>query len=288
MDKIKRAERMVAITQILMAKPNVLIPLTVLADRFGTAKSTISEDLFAVREGLAFTKQGRLETVPGAAGGVRYIPEISAEEAYRFLKELAGRLSNKERILAGGFLYMTDLLFDPAILHSLGLIFAGAFRDKKPDVVVTIETKGIPLALVTAGALGVPMVIIRHGNKVTEGSSVSINYFSGSARRIQNMTLSRRALDPGQKILIIDDFMKAGGTTRGMINLMGEFGANVIGIAVLIEAASRNTSKLVDRYLSLLQFNDLELHEENIKGISVEYPTNIVEVAERAKDLKFS
>ena len=288
MDKLKRAERMVAITQILMAKPNVLIPLTVLAERFGTAKSTISEDIFAVKEGLSFTKQGRLETVPGAAGGVRYIPEISAEEAHRFLVELASRLSNKERILTGGFLYMTDLLFDPAILHSLGTIFAAAFRDKKPDVVVTIETKGIPLALVTAGALGVPMVIIRHGNKVTEGSSVSINYFSGSARRIQTMTISRRALGPGQKILIIDDFMKAGGTARGMINLMGEFGANVIGIAVLIEATSRNTSKLVDRYLALLQFNDLEIQEEFIKGTSIEYPTDLVKVAELTKDLKFS
>lgn len=288
MDKLKRAERMVAITQILMAKPNVLIPLTVLADRFGTAKSTISEDLFAVREGLSFAKQGRLETISGAAGGVRYIPEISPEEAYKFLVEFARRLSNKDRILTGGFLYMTDLLFDPTILRSLGLIFAGAFRDKKPDVVVTIETKGIPLALVTAGALGIPMVIIRHGNKVTEGSSVSINYFSGSARRIQTMTLSRRALDPGQKILIIDDFMKAGGTARGMINLMGEFGANVIGIAVLIEATSRNTSKLVDRYLSLLQFNDLEIQEEFIKGTSIEYPADLVKVAECAKDLKFS
>ena len=279
---------MVAITQILMAKPNVLIPLTVLADRFGTAKSTISEDLFAVREGLSFTKQGRLETIHGASGGVRYIPEISAEEAYRFLVELASRLSNKERILTGGFLYMTDLLFDQAILRSLGLIFAAAFRDKKPDVVVTIETKGIPLALVTAGALGIPMVIIRHGNKVTEGSSVSINYFSGSARRIQTMTISRRALGPGQKILIIDDFMKAGGTARGMINLMGEFGANVIGIAVLIEATSRNTSKLVDRYLSLLQFNDLEIQEEFTKGTSIEYPADLVKVTERTKDLKFS
>ncbi len=279
---------MVAIIQILMAKPNVLIPLTILVERFSVAKSTISEDLFAVREAISFTKLGRLETVPGSAGGVRYIPEISAEEANRFLEELAGRLSNKERILAGGFLYMTDLLFDPAILRTLGLIFAGAFRDKKPDVVVTIETKGIPLALVTAGALGIPMVIIRHGNKVTEGSSVSINYFSGSARRIQTMTLSRRAVNPGQKILIIDDFMKAGGTTRGMINLMGEFGANVVGIAVLIEAASRKTSKLVDRYLSLLQFNDMELQEEIIEETSIKYPADLVKVAERAKNLKFS
>lgn len=257
-DKMKRAERMVAVMQVLMSKPNVLIPLTVLAERFGAAKSTISEDLLAVKESRQLSTKGRLETVSGAAGGVRYIPEISQEEADHFLEELSERLSSKDRVLAGGFLYMTDLLYDPAVLRPLGLIFAGAFREKKPDVVVTIETKGIPLALITAEALGVPMVIIRHGNKVTEGSAVSINYVSGSSKRIQSMSLARRALEPGRRVLIIDDFMKAGGTALGMINLMKEFEADVVGIGVLMETLTENEPKLVDKYLSLLQIHQMD------------------------------
>lgn len=256
--KMKRAERLVAITQFLMAKPNVLIPLTVLADRFGAAKSTISEDLLAVKETFQLSRQGYIETVPGAAGGVRFIPEINKEEAGQFLTELAGKLSVRERILAGGYLYMTDLLFDPEVLRPLGLIFAGIFRARKPDVVVTIETKGIPLALVTAEAIGVPMVIIRHGNKVTEGSSVNINFVSGSSQRIQTMSLSRRALEPGKRVLILDDFMKAGGTAQGMITLMGEFGANVVGVGMLVESALGNSPKLVNEYQALLQLIELE------------------------------
>lgn len=255
---MKRAERMVAVMKVLMSKPNTLIPLTVLAERFGAAKSTISEDLLAVKESMRLTGQGRLETVSGAAGGVRYIPEISQEEAEHFLLELAGRLSSQDRVLAGGFLYMTDLLYDPSILRPLGLIFAGAFREKKPEVVVTIETKGIPLALVTAEALGVPMVIIRHGNMVTEGSAVSINYVSGSSKRIQSMSLGRRALEPGKRVLMIDDFMKAGGTALGMMNLMKEFEANVVGLGVLVETLNESESKLVDHYLSLLQLRELD------------------------------
>lgn len=258
MDKMKRAERMVAVMKVLMSKPNMLIPLTILAERFGAAKSTISEDLLAVKESMRLTGQGRLETVSGAAGGVRYIPEIPQEEAEHFLLELAGRLSSQDRVLAGGFLYMTDLLYDPSILRPLGLIFAGAFREKKPDVVVTIETKGIPLALVTAEALGVPMVIIRHGNMVTEGSAVSINYVSGSSKRIQSMSLGRRALEPGKRVLMIDDFMKAGGTALGMMNLMKEFEANVVGLGILVETLNESESKLVDNYLSLLQLRELD------------------------------
>ena len=260
MEKMKRAERMVAITQLLMLKPNVLTPLTLFAERFGTAKSTISEDLMAVKGSLILSGQGHLETISGAAGGIRYIPEIAKEEATEFLRELSERLSDKERILAGGFLYMTDLLFDPSVLRPLGLIFAGAFRDKKPDVVVTIETKGIPLALVTAEALGLPMVVIRSGNKVTEGSSVSINYVSGSSRRIQTMSLSRRALEPQKRVLIIDDFMKLGGTALGMKNLMAEFEADVVGMGILVEARMTAEPKLVGEYLSLLQLNELDLY----------------------------
>ncbi|MDQ7092783.1 pur operon repressor [Desulfosporosinus sp. PR] len=259
MEKMKRAERMVAITQMLMSNPNVLTPLTLFAERFGTAKSTISEDLMAVKGSLLLSGQGRLETISGAAGGVRYIPEISQEEATRFLSKLAERLSEKGRILAGGFLYMTDLLYDPSILRPLGLIFASAFRKEEPEVVVTIETKGIPLALVTAEALGLPMVVIRTGNKVTEGSSVSINYVSGSSRRIQTMSLSRRALDSKRRVLVIDDFMKAGGTALGIKNLMAEFEADVVGTGVLVEAQLTLEPKLVEGYLSLLQLRELDL-----------------------------
>ncbi|MDI6812104.1 MAG: pur operon repressor [Desulfitobacteriaceae bacterium] len=256
---MKRAERLVAITQILMAKPNVLIPLTVLSERFGAAKSTISEDLVVVKEGFQLSRQGYIETMPGALGGVRYIPDLDGAEVGQFLSELAARLSVKERILAGGYLYMTDLLFDPAVLRPLGLIFAKIFRPQKLDAVVTIETKGIPLALVTAEALGVPMIIIRHGNKVTEGTSVNINFVSGSSQRIQTMSLSRRALEPGRRVLILDDFMKAGGTAIGMIQLMKEFEAHVVGVGMLVESALGHFPKLVEEYQALLKLTELDV-----------------------------
>ena len=46
----------------------------------------------------------------------------------------------------------------------------------------------------------------------------------------------KEALAEGSNVLIVDDFMKAGGTINGMINLLEEFKANVAGIAVLVEA----------------------------------------------------
>ena len=57
--------------------------------------------------------------------------------------------------------------------------------DEKLDAVVTIATKGISLANAVANVLNLPVVVIRKDNKVTEGSTVSINYVSGSSRKLK-------------------------------------------------------------------------------------------------------
>jgi len=131
------------------------------------------------------------------------------------------------------------------------------FATQAPDHVMTVETKGIPLAFMTAKALNLPLVIARQGSKVTEGSAVSINYVTGSAKRIQTMSLSRRALPAGARVLIIDDFMKAGGTARGMIDLATEVGALVVGVGVLI-ATAQPEQKLVDEYTPLLVLHGID------------------------------
>lgn len=260
---MKKTDRMVALTEALVSHPNELFSLGFFAERFCTAKSTISEDLMEIKENLKATGRGELKTIPGAAGGVKFLPSISKDEATAFLGQLAETLSTPSRILPGGFLYMADVLYDPKILNPLGLIFATFFRGKNPEVVVTIETKGIPLALATAEALGISTVVVRHGNKVTEGSSVSINYISGSSKKIQTMSLAKRALEPGKKVLIIDDFIKAGGTVKGIISLMQEFEAEVVGLGILMEDMLWKAPRLVNNYLALLQFGDPQ-SEKNI------------------------
>ncbi len=117
-----------------------------------------------------------------------------------------------------------------------------------------METKGIPVALSTARALGVPAVIIRRESRVTEGGpAVSINYLSGSTRRIQTMSLPRRALSSGARVVLVDDFMRAGGTARGgMMDLMAEFGATVLATGGVLVALKEPQTKLVPDFFSLL------------------------------------
>ena len=65
------------------------------------------------------------------------------------------------------------------------------------------------------------------------------------------MALARRAVHPGQRALIIDDFMKGGGTLQGMVDMMREFQAEVAGVGVMI-ATRAPEQKLVEGARSLL------------------------------------
>ncbi len=89
-------------------------------------------------------------------------------------------------------------------MNKIGRLYASLFANRKIDVVMTVATKGIPIAYAVAQYLDVPVVIVRRDSKVTEGSTVSINYVSGSSKRIQTMLLAKRSLAVGSNVLIID------------------------------------------------------------------------------------
>ncbi|MCZ8535364.1 purine operon repressor, PurR [Paenisporosarcina quisquiliarum] len=257
--KWKRSERLVDMTQYLMEHPHKLIPLTFFASLYQSAKSSISEDLTIVKETFEERGRGLLVTVPGAAGGVKFIPTMTEEDIVEIAQELMEQLSKVDRLLPGGYLYMTDLLGNPSLMNKIGKVFASAFANAKIDAIMTVATKGIPIAHAIARHLNVPVVIVRRDSKVTEGPTVSINYVSGSARRIQTMVLSKRSMEKGQRVLITDDFMKVGGTINGMKSLLEEFNCELAGIAVLVEAEHQG-EQLVNDHLSLVK-----LHEVNEK-----------------------
>ena len=261
--KFRRSERLIDMTNYLLDHPRQLVPLTFFADRYASAKSSISEDLAIVKETFEQRGIGTLQTVPGAAGGVKFFVKVSQEKAEPFVNELCQLIANPERLLPGGYLYLTDILGDPQIVQKAGRIIASAYANTKIDVVMTVATKGIPLAYAVASQLNVPVVIVRRDSKVTEGPTVSINYVSGSAKRIQTMVLSKKSMRQDSRVLIVDDFMKAGGTVMGMISMLEEFNSQLAGIAVLVED-EKIQERLVDEYLSLVQLADVDLKEKRI------------------------
>ena len=252
--KFRRSERLVDMTHFLMNHPRELISLTYFSKQYNSAKSSISEDLVIIKDTFESQGIGTLQTLPGAAGGVKYIPKVKKEQAESFVGHLCQLIADPERLLPGGYLFMTDLLGDSQILNEVGKHLAAAVSNREIDVIMTVATKGIPIAQAVAHHLNVPFVVVRRDSIVTEGSTVSINYVSGSSKRLQMMSLSKRSLKEGAQVLIVDDFMKAGGTINGMVNLLAEFNASVAGIAVLVESEHQE-ERLVDDYISLSEID---------------------------------
>lgn len=265
---MKRSERLVSLTNYFLENPKVHTSLPYFTDIYDAAKSSISEDMDIIDRGLRREGLGYLQSVAGASGGVRYIPGYAQSKKIKFIDELCHTLEDPNRILPGGYLYMSDILGDPKLVKRIGRILADSFVQKDIDVVVTVATKGIPLAYAVAAYLDVPVVIVRRDPKITEGSSVSINYVSGSSRKVQTMVLPKRSLQDGANVCIVDDFMKAGGTITGMTSLLSEFDANVQAIGVLAEADDEEDERVVEQYTSLVKIKNVDMKRKQIQVVS--------------------
>lgn len=263
MSKLKRNERIGAIVKILCDSPNKVFTLNYFTTLFDSAKSTISEDLVIVKKIMEELSLGKVVTLAGAAGGAKYVPMMGREEKHALIERICEDIKKPDRVMPGKYLYMADILYNPTYTKGIGDIFAEKFSDEhmKVDYVLTIETKGIPIAMMTARGLNVPLVIARHENKVTEGSKISINYISGTTGTLQTMYISKKAIKKDSNVLIVDDFMKAGGSAKGMTQLVQEMDAHVAGICVLFDTTSPSI-KLVDKYTSLIKYEGIDANDD--------------------------
>lgn len=241
-----RVRRLIALTRMVTRPPGAMPSLSGMADALHVAKSTLSEDLALVREVLLEAGLGEIHTQVGVGGGVRFVERLDVDRVRDALEVFVRALDEPDRVTGPGFLYMTDLLFRPELVEPLGALLAERLGDRGAGLVATVETKGIPLALAVSRALSIPVVLIRRDNRLSEGSSLSINYLSGSSHRIQSMSLARRAPVRGARVLFVDDFLKAGGTARAASDLLREFEAEVVGVGVLVATASPAAKLVAD------------------------------------------
>ncbi len=257
---MKKNKRVGMLMDELLQNPCRLYESKHFCEKYGIAKSSLSEDIKLINEILHDNGSGCIESIQGAGGGIRYIPGISAEKIRSLQNELIEVLSDTTRMLGGKYLYTSDIMFNGQFVNGIARIFAQKFHSLGADYVVTVETKGIGIAAQTAYMLGLPLVVIRREAKYSEGSTVSINYFSGTNEHIQKMSIAKRAVEPGRKAIIIDDFMRGGGSLKGIQDILGEFDVETVGIGVALESRLPEKKKVKD-YTSVLIIDDID--EEN-------------------------
>lgn len=125
---------------------------------------------------------------------------------------------------------VTPLLENGEGLRSAVDALAGAFTNI--DVVAGIESRGFIFGAPVAYALGVGMVPVRKPGKLpraTASADYALEY------GVNTLQLHRDAVTPAQRVLIVDDVLATGGTAAATVALIEELGAEVAGVAVLIE-----------------------------------------------------
>lgn len=183
--KMKRSHRLVDMTHYLLNHPYTTIPLPFFGKAYNAAKSSISEDIGIIADQFKQAGIGKVETLAGASGGVVFRPRLAEDQSRKYMEQLALRLSDNQRILPGGYFYFSDILGNPEDLRKIGTIIASAYFNQEIDVIMTMATKGIPLAQAVAYALNVPFVVVQREAKLTEGSTVSVTYVAGNNNQVK-------------------------------------------------------------------------------------------------------
>jgi adenine phosphoribosyltransferase len=148
---------------------------------------------------------------------------------------------------------ITTLLKDPeAFRHTIDLI-CDAYRDKKVDLVAAVESRGFILAGPVAYNLGAGFIPIRKLGKLP-AESIRVDY--ALEYGTNTLEMHKDAIEPGQRVLVVDDLLATGGTVAASVDLIEQLNGEVVGLVFLIELLFLNgRDKLPGRdILSLIQF----------------------------------
>ncbi|MBI1898112.1 MAG: adenine phosphoribosyltransferase [Acidobacteria bacterium] len=130
------------------------------------------------------------------------------------------------------FYDITTLLKNPAGLRRVVDAFAGHYRTQPVDLVVGIEARGYFFAPAVALALGTGFVPVRKPKKLPHEIEFWEYDLEYGTDRIE---IHRDAIEPGQRILIVDDVLATGGTAAASARLVEKLQGKVAGFAFLIE-----------------------------------------------------
>ncbi len=127
---------------------------------------------------------------------------------------------------------------DTGLLFRMGEELAEHFSAKKPDLILTVEASGIALALTAAHAMGdIPMVFAKKSAlTVTQtGELATAAVFSFTHHNENVISVAKRYIPAGSRVLIVDDFLADGNAVRGMMELVSQCGAEAVGVGIGIE-----------------------------------------------------
>ncbi|HVR96649.1 MAG TPA: adenine phosphoribosyltransferase [Thermoanaerobaculia bacterium] len=151
------------------------------------------------------------------------------------------------------FYDITTLLQHPLALRKTVDCFVWMFAEKKIDKVVGIESRGFMFGPIVAYDLNAGFVPVRKPGKLpyeTIRESYDLEYGSNT------IEMHKDAIQPGERVLIVDDLVATGGTARAAAKLTESLGGEVVGLGFIIELTFLEPRKALSGYAveSLIQY----------------------------------
>ncbi|GMA16743.1 xanthine phosphoribosyltransferase [Deinococcus metallilatus] len=177
-------------------------------------------------------------------------------------------------ILPGGILKVDGLVNHqllPHLTREMGERFAAGFAPLKPNKVVTIEVSGIAPALATALVLNVPLVYARKKKPITmQEPTFTAQSLSRTKGGAVDLFVSSEYLGPGDRVVVIDDFLASGGTLRALAGIIALSGAELLGLGCVIEKGfEEGRARLADLNVPILTLANIVRMNE-AEGVVVE------------------
>lgn len=168
------------------------------------------------------------------------------------MQELKDKIRAEGRYLGDGILKIDGILnhqMDPKLIQAMGEEIARRFRHTNPTRILTAEVSGIAPALMAALALGVPVVYARKHKPVTMYGPIFLETAPSHTKGGEtNLMVSAEYLPPGERVLIVDDFLASGKTLFALARMVGEARCSLVGIVAIVEKAFEGGREMLARY----------------------------------------
>ena len=167
---------------------------------------------------------------------------------YKNMKALKDRIKKDGLCLPGGILKVDSFInhqMDPILMKSMAVEFVRRFADTEINKVLTIEASGIAPAIMVGYLLELPVVFAKKRKPSTMENMLTTEVFSFTKNQSYTVCVSKDFLQPGDKVLFIDDFLANGNAGKGMIDLVHQAGAEMVGMGFLIEKSFQHGAELL-------------------------------------------
>lgn len=160
----------------------------------------------------------------------------------------------KERILKDGKCYPGGILkvdkfinhqMDPNLMKDIAVELIRRFAASDANKILTIEASGIAPAIMMGFLLNLPVVFAKKKKPNTMENTLSTTVSSFTKQRQYNVVISSEYLNKNDRVLFIDDFLAYGNAAKGIIELVRQSGAELVGMGFIIEKAFQDGGRFL-------------------------------------------